>query len=69
MVRAYFKGRPDDLLEVNLNDPHAAERICGFLNISCPVGTKMPQKNQGLVGTNTTTKDLPTLQELMDEYF
>jgi len=68
MVRAYFKGRPDDLLEVNLNDPHAAERICGFLNISCPVGTKMPRKNQRL-DTNATTKDLPTLQKLMAEYF
>ena len=68
MVRAYFKERPDDLLEVNLNDPHAAERICGFLNTSCPVGTKMPRKNQRL-DTNVTTKDLPTLQKIMAEYF
>lgn len=32
-VRAYFKDRPQDLLDINLKDPDAWSRFCQFLDI------------------------------------
>ncbi len=43
-VRDYFRHRPHDLLELNVSEPDAMERLCRFLNISYR-GQKMPHEN------------------------
>jgi hypothetical protein len=37
-VRAYFKDRPQDLLDINLNDPDAWKRFCQFINVHHQTG-------------------------------
>lgn len=47
-IREYFKGRPDDLLELNISDADAMERLVKFLG--CPyTGQKMPHLNSSKV--------------------
>ncbi len=35
-VRAYFAGRPHDLLEIDFGQGHGWAEICGFLNVPAP---------------------------------
>lgn len=44
-VRAHFARRPDDLLEVDVSDPEALERICRFLGHSVDLPA-MPHDNR-----------------------
>jgi hypothetical protein len=43
-IREYFKGRPDDLLELNVADADAMERLVRFLGYPY-TGQKMPHLN------------------------
>lgn len=43
-VRNYFLHRPDDLLVLNVADPEAMQRLCGFLGVPWR-GQRMPLKN------------------------
>jgi hypothetical protein len=44
-IRHYFSGRPDDLLDVNLADETAMERLCAFLGVEFG-GQAMPHLNR-----------------------
>lgn len=44
-VRDYFRFRPDDLLELNISQPDAMERLCGFLGVKF-AGQKMGHHNR-----------------------
>ncbi len=44
-VRRYFRGRRDSLLELNVADPDAMARLCGFLGVAHR-GQVMPHLNR-----------------------
>ncbi len=46
-IRSYFQGRPGDLLKLDLSQPKALEKLCGFLGRSHE-GLSMPHLNRSL---------------------
>ena len=67
-VRAYFRDRPDDLLEMNLTQGDGWEKLCAFLTVPVP-GVPFPRENSAQARQTLAWRVRKRLKRLRNRLF